>query len=238
MNEEESEKLSPEVEAWERNIREKKLRELAEQILSNVDLSLADLEGKEVVVDLGAGAGEVGRAAKTLGNESVISVAKEFPKGIEIPNAVKMDGIKGLGLKSDKVGLLFSRNGPHLWNYTEEEAKQLFAQINEALAADGEARFHVPWLGFIQIRIAKEAAETEPLARELKKPTDWRAQQTLLTATPQRLEVLRKYLRQAKEESTEFLQGLGYQITLEKNSKKPDEYGEYWLLKKSPEMKD
>lgn len=233
MSKEESEKLSPEVEEWERSIKEKKLRESAEQILSDMDLSLKDLEGKGVVVDLGAGTGDVGRAARTLGNEAVIAVAKEFPRGIEIPNAVKMDAIRNWGLKPGSVDLLLSHNGPHLWNYTEEEARQLFLQINEALAAGGEARLYVPWLGFIQIRIAKTAAQTEPLARELEKPTDWRAQQTLLSATPRKLEILRQFLRQAKVESTKFLQGLGYRLTLERNRKRPDEYGEYWLLKKS-----
>jgi SAM-dependent methyltransferase len=227
-----------------REYKEARLRQSAEEILSTVGLRFQDLEKFKQpgsVVDLGCGEGDVGRAANLQGLDSVISIANRKPVDISGLDFRLMDAHNEILLPESSVKILFSRNGPHLWTYNEAQARQLFENINRVLAKDGEARFHVPWLGYIQMQIAKEMStgpnsqKTQGVWRRLQShPTDWQASSGgLLGSTQKKLADAKPYLVDAMNRSSEFLRSLGYDLSLTSAQDAGEIEQMIWVMKKS-----
>ncbi|OGE78972.1 MAG: hypothetical protein A2751_00715 [Candidatus Doudnabacteria bacterium RIFCSPHIGHO2_01_FULL_46_14] len=221
------------------------LAEYAESTLGHVDLSLealATYQEPNSVVDLGCGTGQVGRAAQMMGTDCIVSIyAGQVTPSPDTPNLRQMNALVNIDLPSESVRLLFSRNGPHLWCFNEEQARRLFQEINRIITSDGEARFHCPWFGFVQLRIAESLKAGEHkqrlqgVWRQLgKHPTDWRAALNAMNMTEKKLERAYPYLRQARDESTRLLREWGYDIELVQHRKSPtDDKADYWCLQKT-----
>ncbi len=218
----------------------------ARHILGCLDVDLEYLSQfiqPNSVVDLGCGQGQVGRAGKLSGVDSIVSIynGQENPNP-DTPNLIHADALKNIPLESGSVKFLFSRNGPHLWNYSQAEAIQLFTEINRILDPEGEARFHVPWLGFKQLEIAKRLKGTKDnklqgIWNQLLIPTDWRGGLHHMRATAKKIDRVKLYLAEASRESTEFLQHEGFNIELVDSAQSSGGIeNEFWLLKKNSDL--
>lgn len=229
-----------------REYRDVRIKQAAEAILHKVGLSLRDLEKFKqpgLVVDLGCGEGDVGRAAKLQGFDSVISIADKQLSDTTDLDFRLMNAHQEIALPENSVGLLISRNGPHLWTYNEEQAKQLFENINRVLNEKGEARFHVPWLGYIQMQIAEQMSKiagsekSQGVWRKLKAhPTDWQAASGgLRQATEAKISAAKPYLIEAMQRSTKLVQKFGYDVSLKQKTGTSSEQDLLWIMKKSKE---
>ena len=204
---------------------EQRLAHEASQILGSVGLSMEELGKKTKVLDLGAGACQVERAARAFGLRNVVSAGMHFPKEAKAAGLdfVEMDAAKPWKFEKSSFDLIVSRKGPLFHTLTKDEAVFMLEEALRTLSREGELRLNPLRFGFVKNEMFARYprfADLEGQVRHMRSLHDQKEWE--------------KYSLEANQETASRLRSLGYDFStaLPENTSEPVENKGYFVFKK------
>lgn len=204
---------------------EQRLAHEADQILSNVGLSMDKLGEKRKILDLGAGICLVERAARAFGLRNVVSAGLHMPREIKDSGLdfVEMDARNPWQFERGVFDLIISRKGPLFHTRTKDEAVLILEEALRVLDQTGEIRIN-PWrFGFVKNEMFRKYPRFSDLDGQVRYKRSFRQQEEWI-----------KYSMEANTETVDRLRSLGYEFNtiISENTSEPIENTGYLIFTK------